>query len=229
MERILSTSKGRYKILKLAQYIAKLILVLSNHKRLYLSALYRNKLRILIRQCSLQRRILQLGNLYSPLKVIFLAPTPHQKDPLSWTTLVSAVTGLVEDFSEDAFTLSQLGWLPTRFQQLGVYADRAWLVSVFIELKIWGDAKRAMIKRKRIDRLLDQRPKSERVTGRSQALREEEWWLDLDGVRTMCDAGQAWCDVFDVEAFYGFDVGCALTSAVLGMYKFLVKPQESSL
>lgn len=224
MERILKTSKGRYKVLKLAQYFAKLIYILSNNKRLRISTLYRDKLRILISQCSMQRRILQLGNLYSPFKELVLATSPQRKEPLTWLSSLSTITGLVEDASEDAFTLAQLGWLPSRFTHFGIYADRAWLVSVIIELKLWGDEKQIMMKRKRVDRLLDQRPKTEQVTGRSQALREEEWWLDLDGVRTMCDAGQAWCDVFDVEAFEGFDVGCALISAILGMYKFLVKP-----
>lgn len=81
-----------------------------------------------------------------------------------------------------------------------------------------------MLKRKRVERLLDQSRKPEQVTARSRALREEEWWLDLDGIRSMCDTGQAWCDVFDVEAFDGFVVGCALTSSVLGLYKFLVRP-----
>lgn len=155
--------------------------------------------------------------------MLLTAPIDFKVNKVNWTVLASATAALVEDFSEDAFTLSQLGWLPTRYQRLAIYADRAWLVSLLIELHEWTISKRVIHKRKQIERLLDQRPKTEEITGRALELRQQEWGLDMDGVRIMCDAGQAWCDVFDVEVFDGFVIGCALTSAVLGMYKFVVK------
>ncbi|CCG82975.1 protein of unknown function [Taphrina deformans PYCC 5710] len=222
MEKILVTSSGRYKVLKLIQYISRFILLLATHRRIRVTAHDRSRLQTLISQCSLQRRILQLGNLYKPIKALLHHPerAPVSKD---WRGIASSLSGLVEDVSEDAFTLAQLGWLPRRFAGWAIYADRAWLLGLLLELHGWRADKMDVTRRKRLDRVMDQRPKSEQVR-RRQELREEEWWLDLDGVRAMCDAGQAWCDVFEVQVFDGFVVGCALTSSVLGLYRFVAKP-----
>lgn len=215
MERILTTASGRYKVLKLAQYIAKFILLQATQKRIRITLSTREKLRVLIGQCSLQRRILQLGNLYSPIKALFTG-----SENRTWHDLISAIAGVTEDVSEDAFTLSQLGWLPSRFASLAVYADRAWLLSVLLDLRIWVIQKHSLVRKKQRARLLDD-SKQEVAKQRKLELTQEEWWLDVHGVKMMCDAGQAYCDVFDVQVFQGFDVYCALTSSVLGMYRFI--------
>lgn len=307
MEKILATSLGRYKVLKLIQYLARFCLLLSDHhhhRRLRLSRLNRDRLVRLVRQCSLQRRILQLGNFHGPLKQLLtsswwassssassassssLSPWTNlslgqRARSSAWSSWCSALSGLVEDASEDIFTLAQLGWLPHRFSHVAIYADRAWLVSLLLEFRAWRVAKGQLGVRKRLDRLLDQRVRrqvmvssqpllsdSQSPLSRRQSrglelersknsilveeegpeeemdlyddddggsvlllarattrdLVREEWWLDLDGVRIMCDAGQAWCDVFEVEIFDGFVVGCALTSSILGLYRFVAKP-----
>ena len=54
-------------------------------------------------------------------------------------------------------------------------------------------------------------------------LARQEYWHDLDGIRLACDFGQAWCDVFDVSLFRGFDTYCGLLSSILGMYRFIAK------
>lgn len=224
MERILSSTSGRYKVLKLLQYLSRLILSLANHKRLTLTPSVRERLRLVIGQCSLQRRILQLGNLYKPLKYLLVVKEGEKTYALNWTLIASAICAIVEDASEDAFTLARLGLIPRRFTELAIYADRAWLVSCLLELRTWTFEKRKVMQRKRLDRLLDQRPASERVTGRSRDLVREEWFLDLDGLRIMCDFGHAVCGVFEIDGVDGIIVACAMSSSVLGLYRFLANP-----
>jgi hypothetical protein len=62
-----------------------------------------------------------------------------------------------------------------------------------------------------------------KATLNERELVRQEYWHDLDGVRLACDIGQAWCDVFDVVLFRGFDTYCGLASSCLGVYRFVAK------
>jgi hypothetical protein len=128
MEQLMATALGRYKAVKLIQYLTKAYLLqnpkLSPRRLLQLTAL--------VRGCSLQRRLLQLGNAYKPAKQLFLQLL-HGKFNLH--ALAEHVAAFCEDASEDLFTLAQLGWLPKRYKGYAVISDRAWLASLTV---IWS-------------------------------------------------------------------------------------------
>ncbi|BFZ58160.1 hypothetical protein PYCC9005_005221 [Savitreella phatthalungensis] len=150
--------------------------------------------------------------------------------------LLEKTLSVGEDLSEDLYTLAQLGYLPEWLKGFGVYADRCWLASLVLELDDWLGEKRVMARRRRMNALLSHRE----ATRRDQALVQAEFWHDIDGLKICCDMVQAACDVFELgaqatdklasratPAEYGirdFVTICALTSSVLGMYKFVAKP-----
>ena len=177
---------------------------------------------------------------------------PSRVESFRW--LLVKVLALGEDLSEDIYTLAQLGYLPQWLTAAGAYADRCWFLSLILDLHDWTREKRLLLRRRKMNALLAHREQTRRdevVDTAEFWLDLDGVKICCDLVQATCDVFEFGSAASAVAATttttaassavdtalqktmkiappgYGvrdFVTMCALTSSVLGIYKFVAKP-----
>jgi Peroxisomal biogenesis factor 11 (PEX11) len=182
-------TEGRDKVVKLLQYTSRLILLLSSSPA--------KRLRPLISQMSMTRKVLKLGHGVFPFQEL-------TQGPISKTVFVRAVVEFMNDFWDDVYCLSRIGFLRSkRLQDVSeIWANRAWMMGIMMDLHVLMERRSAMARKLKeadekkslgIGVLENQEQKMKRK------LLTDAYWIDVSTVKLLADLG--FCCIFPSQPY----------------------------
>ena len=173
-------TEGRDKVVKLIQYTSRLLVLFP--------FIPSKRLRPLISQMSMTRKVIKLGHGIYPYVEL-------TKGGLRTFALVREIVEILNDFWDDVYCLSRIGFLRSRkLQQLSeAWANRAWMIGIIMDLYV------LMQKRNVVKAKLETAPKTFLEVGgatseKDQAISQkklstEAYWIDVSTVKLLADLG----------------------------------------
>jgi hypothetical protein len=176
IEAILLT-EGRDKVVKLLQYTSRLILLFS--------PTHIKRLKPFISQMSMTRKVLKLGHGVFPYYECTQMGIGRYE-------LVRAVVEFINDFWDDVYCLSRIGFLRSaKVQYLSeIWANRAWMTGIVMDLHVLMEKRTKMMKK-----IKDSQGRFLNVPGMaekdmaSQKLGIEAFWIDISILKLLADLG----------------------------------------
>jgi Peroxisomal biogenesis factor 11 (PEX11) len=174
-------TEGRDKVVKLLQYTSRLIVLLPSTPS--------KRLRPFISQMSMTRKVIKLGHGIFPYVEL-------TKGGLQTFALVRAIVEILNDFWDDVYCLSRIGFLrsPKLQRWSENWANRAWMMGIIMDLYVLKQ-KRDVTKMKLETipekKFLDVKGPSleeDRVKAREK-LSIEAYWIDISIVKLLADLG----------------------------------------
>lgn len=180
--KALLLTEGRDKVVKLLQYTSRLILLFSSSPT--------RRLRPLISQMSMTRKVLKLGHGIYPYSELV-------RERLETFALIRAIVEFVNDFWDDVYCLSRIGFLRgARLQKVSEdWANRAWMTGIVMDLYVLMQRRRVMAlklnsgeEKKHLDVSISLVAPGEPVNVRNK-LKLEAYWLDVSIAKLLADFG----------------------------------------
>jgi hypothetical protein len=169
-------------VVKLLQYTSRLILLFS--------ASPSKRLRPLISQMSMTRKVLKLGHGIFPYSEL-------TKERLETFALIRAIVEFVNDFWDDVYCLSRIGFLRgAKLQKVSEdWANRAWMTGIVMDLYVLMQRRRVMAAK--LDSAKEKRhldislsvPGTDDPVKIQHKLELEAYWLDVSIVKLLADFG----------------------------------------
>lgn len=137
LQKILSTTDGKDKLLKIAQYLSKTYL---------LTSLPTLTLPTFVSQVSLARKVIRLGHgvggmtdlveLYPRMKFVFLNKTSVEDSQSVFLEVANAAIGVVNDFVDDYICMGKIGVFKNkeRVKRMSVLSDRLWYTTIYLDV-----------------------------------------------------------------------------------------------
>ena len=199
LRRILLLSDGRDKILKIIQYVSKILLI---HRALSVNSA--KKANNLASSFSTGRKILRLAHFLDGIEELY---TNKQ----SLFSFFSVLVGILNDVSDDFVCLAKIGFLDKKWSdKFTPVSDRLWYLSVYLD--VWDC----------LDGLQSIRKKAEKDPAQQAAIKEKLRIQRVSLIKLLADYVFCSIDVFKLD-WERTQVYAGLVAAVLGSYKLYVK------
>ncbi len=172
-------TEGRDKVVKLLQYTSRLILLLSSSPS--------KRLRPFISQMSMTRKVLKLGHGVFPYQEL-------TQKPITKNAFIRAVVEFINDFWDDVYCLSRIGFLRSkRLQDISeIWANRAWMMGIIMDLRVLMERRSTMAKKlKEADekKLLGVGILENQEQKMKRKLLTDAYWIDVSIVKLLADLG----------------------------------------
>lgn len=176
---VLLVTEGRDKIVKLLQYTSRLIVLFPSAPS--------KRLRPFISQMSLTRKVIKLGHGIFPYIEL-------RKGPLRTLVLVRAVVEFLNDFWDDVYCLSRIGFLKSpKIQRWSeTWANRAWMMGIIMDLH-------AIMQRRKVMKVKLATPTEKKLLDVGGSIHDEDrlkeqkrlaveaYWIDVSIVKLLAD------------------------------------------
>jgi hypothetical protein len=172
-------TEGRDKCVKLLQYTSRLILLVS-------ASAPRERLKPFITQMSLTRKVLKLGHGVFPYSELM-------KGRLKTLAVVRATVEIMNDFWDDVYCLSRIGFLRSKKLQKWAedWANRAWMTGILMDLYVLFGRRESVSANLRGMRNREKYLNVETEERKSdlEKMRVEAYWIDVSIVKLFADFG----------------------------------------
>jgi hypothetical protein len=215
IRKILLLNDGRDKILKVAQYSAKVLLWLVLMEK----SVNQTRAKQIATHFSIVRKVIRLGHFLEPFSEgLDIAKEPHFETTAQKLAPLNVLIGIANDISDDIICLSKLGVLEKGWtERMTPYSDRLWYSSIFIDLHSnWTETNK-----------LIQKYDQESSIEQKEKLAQKIFMARISLIKLLADFVFCTVDVFELgeRVSPGWQNLSGLLAALLGTYKLYVKNQ----